>query len=117
MTASLFERVCCMGDYENDGGAINPTYIGRALTLYAAGTVDASFVADNCMDPSEGALTVAQETDLTSLLATMPANLLSFLSAFQKAQWAGKVESIFWAARDGRTGFTTEALVKTALGV
>lgn len=117
MAASLYDRACCFGDWENDGGSINPTGLVRVLTLYAAGLVNDAYVKANCASDEESALTVAQESDIDDILATMPGTLLSLVGAFNKALWAAKVECVLWAGREQRTGFTTEALVKTALGV
>lgn len=117
MSASLYERICCLGDWENDNGALNPTGVCRAMVLYASGVVNAAYVKAQCFGDGELALTSAQQSDMDDLLATMPSTLLSLVGAFNKALWAAKVEAIFWAGRELRPGFTTEALIKTALGV
>lgn len=117
MAASLYERACLLGDWENDGGGLNPSCLARALVMYASGLVNSAYVTANCVGDGESALTPAQESDLDDILATMPSTLLSLVGAFNKALWAAKVECTLWAGREQRAGFTTEALIKTALGV
>lgn len=117
MTASLYDRACCFGDWENDGGSINPGALGIALCLYADDTVDTDYVIDNCRSDGESALTSAQEGDVADVVATRPAALLTAVNAFARASWARRIEAILWAGREQRPGFTTEAAVKTALGV
>lgn len=110
--ASLYDRLCILGDWETDGGSINPCIFGRALHLYATGVVTASWVKANCMDVTESALTPSQESDMDDLLATIPA-----VSSSERPAWASKVEAILWSGRETRSGFDTESAIKTALGV
>ncbi len=117
MAASYYDRVCCFGDWENDGGQLRSDTLGKALVLYAAGLVDAAYVKTHCLEPGDNALTSPQQADIDDILATMPSTLLSLVGAFNKALWAAKVEQVLGAGRDQKTGFTTEAAVKTALGV
>jgi hypothetical protein len=117
MAATFVERVCRFGDWENDGGSLRPDVIARALTLFAAGVVDANYVKTYVVDDGESALTVGQQSDVDDLLSTLPGLILNLVGAVDKALWASRIEYILQAGMDRKSGFTTAAMVNTALGV
>lgn len=117
MSATFYERMMRSGDWENDGGSINYDGLYKALRLFESSLVDDDYVAVEAVRDVGTTLTTPQRADLDDVLATMPNVVLSALNATARARWTHKIYAISCAALDQRTGFTTEAMVKTALGV
>ena len=99
-----------LGDYENDGGAIDLHVLWQLLHMYEAGIVDAAYIK------TRHSLTTPQGADLDELLATMPGLILTALNATARARWADTVYAVLYIGSEGNTGFNSEALARAALG-
>lgn len=118
MSATFYERACKFGAYATNGGALDLDAMGIALGLYVFNKADQATIAAQATIGPPSALTTPQLAELTTLLATAPSkNMLTPYSAFANATWAIKVMNMLRAGRALLPGFTTEALVKTNLGV
>lgn len=100
-----------MGDYENDGGGIDPHTVLINFTLYQIGQVDAGWLEDLY------ALTAAQRAELDEILATQPASLLFLVNAVDQARWPLRMHAIICAGAQRSPGYETASDVRVALGV
>lgn len=117
MSATFYERACKFGAYTTNGGALDLGELHDAMVLYAEGLVDSTYVSARATQGPPSALTAPQIVELETLLATKPSYALSQCDAIAIAAWVGRVNAILVAGSKHYTGFSTEALVKTALGV
>lgn len=111
MSASFLERCLNLGDYENDGGAIDTVDLHSHLVLYEAGLCTAAniYFRYSC--------TEAQENDVDAILATMPGTILSALNAVARARWAGVIFHVLKLGLQGHPSYDSVAEVETALGI
>lgn len=110
MSASFYERILQLGDWENDGGPVDVSDLQSQLILYEAGLMTAAEIASryNC--------TVAQVLDVEEILGTMPTALLSAVQAAARARWSAKIGQVFKLGSQQDQRFDTVAEVKAAIG-
>lgn len=113
MSANIYERIMCTGDYVADGGQLDGAFVGNCVALWASGTVTAAWIKDICQ------MSTAQSAQLDELLATQPSTglLASLVNAKAVSQWPDKVRTILVFAATLYANFDTVAEVKAALGV
>lgn len=109
--ASFLDRIRSDSDYADDGGYINQDEFRGWMAMYASGVVTAAQIK------SYYSCTTAQSAQLDAIFATRPSSPLLLLNVPAYVQWADKVVGIIQAACGYWTGFTTDALVKAALGI
>lgn len=117
MAATFYQRVLQIGDWENDGGAIDLGELYSYLVLYEGSLMSAAQIKSftNC--------TTAQEDDVDEILGTMPNTILSALNATARARWPHLVYNVFKLGLYGAQGdtrfaaFDSEADIKAALGI
>lgn len=113
--STFYERACKFGQWWQ-GGALDLEELREGLVLHSANLADPAFIADRAAHGGQP-LTSPQLVELDTLLEQRRLNMLVPHSAFEAALWPQLVYEILNAGRKRHTGFTTEALVKAALGV
>lgn len=111
MSATFYERLMRIGDYENDGGIVDVEGFQNCLALYEAGDYSASQIK------SYFSCTAEQEEDVDDILGTLPGTLLSFLQTAARARWALHIGAVFRGSLMALSGFSTEAECKAAIGL
>lgn len=118
MSATFYERACKFGAYVTNGGALDLNSMEVALNLFAMGKASVATVAVQAAIGPPASLTTAQLTELTTLLATKPnENAMAASMAIVLLRWPSKVMSSLRAGIARLPGYTTEAEVKSQLGV
>ena len=108
MAATFIERCIQLGDFYEDGGAIDLNQLYAAVCLYDAGIENAAFLKGifNC--------TAAQGDELDEILATRPGVLEQVLT---RAQWVHKFVGTMYAGFCQWTGYTTANACRAKLGL
>jgi hypothetical protein len=117
--ATFIERCIRVGDYETDGGVIDPTSVRTALQLYERADTNMDSLAEvgTAVTYDSGSLTQAQEAELAEILATMPPTASNPTGAVNRAAWATRVAGVLEAGVRQWAGFTTGAAIRTKLGL
>lgn len=105
--ATFIERVIAVGDYAEDGGAIDPVLVHCLLSLYSNGSITSTYIKGVL------SLTSTQGDQLDDVLSTMP----NSGAAAQRAQWATLIYSYLMLGRQQVVEYDTDSELAAAIGI